>query len=186
MAHSAASIVALLYGLVQGTAIASPPDRAPHSQVRTIMATAEAETARDLALVDEYLVKWDRFAQGDNGLIPFLRDNGGAFERALSRLLRSGDRRAQSRLVFYLVVQVGGHFSVESDLGKASGAVLGPDFPTMTTPEGQRVYFAGDVYFWWEEHRQRYEGFSLLDAWASREFTRTFVVPLYQSLRKNR
>lgn len=186
MAQSAARVITLLCGLVYGTDIAWPAEPAPDGQVRASMAAAEAEAARDLALVDDYLAKWDRFAQGENALVPFLRDNGGTFEGALTRLLRAGDRRAQGRLVFYVVVQVGGGIPVESDLGKASGAVLGPDFPVNRTREGQRVYFAGDLYFWWQEHRHKYEPFPLFDAWASREFTRTSVVPLYQSLRKNR
>jgi hypothetical protein len=61
---------------------------------------------QDLRFVDEYLEKWDRFAQGENQLVPELRDNESAFQDALVRLLAAGDRRAPGRMVFYPVASV--------------------------------------------------------------------------------
>src|SRR5262249_39487752 len=81
----------------------------------------------DLELVDQYLATWDRFARGANELVPFLKKNKGAFEAALVRLLNGKDRGAAGRLVFYPVVQVGGSIPVDSDLGRAAAAMLGPD-----------------------------------------------------------
>src|SRR5262249_58644649 len=83
----------------------------------------------DLELVDQYLATWDRFARGANELVPFLKKNKQAFEAALARLLDAQDRRAAGRLVIYAVVQIGGSIPVDSELGRAAAAVLGPEFP---------------------------------------------------------
>jgi hypothetical protein len=141
---------------------------------------------RDLQLVDGYLEKWDRFAQGENHLVPELRDNKAAFEAALTRLLCAGDRRAPARMVFYLVVQVGGAIPTESELGKASAAVLGPDFRVTTTKEGERVYFGGDLYLWWEPNRGPHEVFPLFDEWTKRDFAQTVVIPMFRSAAKDK
>ena len=68
----------------------------------------DAQMTSDVQLVDGYLEKWDRFAQGENQLVPDLRENKVTFEAALAWLLRAGDKRAPARMVFYSVVQVGG------------------------------------------------------------------------------
>ena len=141
---------------------------------------------RDLQLVDGYLEKWDRFAQSENQLVPELRDNKTGFEAALARLLRAGDKRAPARMVFYPVVQVGGSIPADSELGKASAAVLGPDFPVTTTKEGERVYFGGDLYLWWEANRGKYEAFPLFDEWSKRDFAQTVVIPMFRSAAKGK
>ena len=102
-----------------------------------------------LQLVDNYLSKWDRFAQGENELIPFLRDNKVLFEAALARLLNLKDKHAPSRMVFYAVVQVGGGIAADSELGKAAASILGEEFPVTTTDKRERLYFCGDLFFWW-------------------------------------
>jgi hypothetical protein len=135
----------------------------------------------DLKLVDQYLAAGDRFAQGDNELVPFLKKNRGAFEVALAQLLNARDRRAAGRLVFYPVVQVGASISVDSDLGRAAAALLGPDFPVTTNKQGERVYFAGDLFFWWCENREAYDSYPLLEEWSEREFARRVVVPMYRA-----
>ncbi len=140
----------------------------------------------DQQLVDDYLEKWDRFAQGDNQLVPELRDNKAAFEVALARLLRADDKRAPSRMVFYPVVQVGGSIAVDSELGKASAAVVGSDFPITTTKEGERVYFSGDLYLWWEANRSKYEPFPLFDEWSKRDFAQNVVIPMFRSAAKRK
>jgi len=140
----------------------------------------DAQMTRDLQLVDGYLEKWDRFAQSENQLVPELRDNKTGFEAALARLLRAGDKRAPARMVFYPVVQVGGSIPADSELGKASAAVLGPDFPVTTTKEGERVYFGGDLYLWWEANRGKYEAFPLFDEWSKRDFAQSVVIPMYR------
>jgi uncharacterized protein YegJ (DUF2314 family) len=138
----------------------------------------------DLQFVDDYLEKWDRFSQGENQLVPQLRDNRARFEAALVGLLLAGDKGAPARMVFYPVVQVGGAIPVESELGKASAEVLGPDFVITTRKDGQREYFAGDLYFWWEANRNKFDAHPLFDEWKKREFAKTVVVPMYESTSK--
>jgi hypothetical protein len=133
----------------------------------------------DLDVVDDYLGKWDRFAQGENDLASHIRSSKDLFEAALSRMLNANDKRAPSRLVFYTVVQIGGFIALDSDLGKASTALLGPDFPIFTSKEGTRAYFAGELYFWWQENRNRYDPYPLFEEWCQREFAKTVVVPMY-------
>jgi len=137
---------------------------------------------RDLQLVDRYLEKWDRFAQGENQLVPELRDSKAGFEAALTRLLAAGDKRAPARMVFYPVVEVGGAIPADSELGKASAAVLGPNFPVTTTKEERRVYFCGDLYLWWEANRAKYEAFPLFDEWSKRDFAQAVVIPMYRRM----
>jgi hypothetical protein len=136
---------------------------------------------QDIQVVDDYLASWDLFAQGGNELVPELRDAQPEFEAALTRLLNARDRRAPARMVFYPVVQVGGAIPVDSTLGQACSALLGPDFPVTTTENGQRVYFGGDLYLWWEANRRHYEPFPRFDDWTQRDFAQTVVIPMYRS-----
>jgi hypothetical protein len=146
---------------------------------------AEGKTmSADQALVDEYLAKWDEFAQGDKQLVPYLRDSKQKFELALAQLLRSGDRGAPARLVFYPVVQVGGAIPSDSELGVAARAVLGADFPITTTKEGQKVLFCADLYSWWEKHQSELEHFQTFDQWLNRDFAKKTVLPMYQRLQQ--
>ena len=138
----------------------------------------------DRALVDDYLVKWDQFARGDNQLVPYLRDNKQEFELALAQLLRTGDRGAPARLVFYPVVQVGGAIPVDSELGIAARGVLGADFPIMTTKKGQKLLFSADLYSWWEKHQSEVEHLQTFDEWLERDFAKNTVLPMYQRLQR--
>jgi hypothetical protein len=142
--------------------------------------------ARDLEEVDHYLEKWDRFARGQNQLGPDLKKGNGAFEAALIRLLKAEDKRAPARMVFYPVVQVGGFIPVDSDLGRACTALLGPDFPVTTSKDGERNYFSGDLYFWWKDNQKKFEPYGLLEEWSKRDFAKTVVVPMYESACKHR
>jgi hypothetical protein len=104
----------------------------------------------DFAFIDQYLATWDRFAQGANGDTP-------RFQQHLAEALKQSDRRAPSRLVFYAVVQVGGFIVDDSDLGRACERLVGREVPISTSKKGERLYFAGDLYFWWQRHRSEYE-----------------------------
>jgi len=146
----------------------------------------EKDMTRDLETVDDYLEKWDRFAQGENQLVPELRNDKAQFEAALARLLIAGNKRAPARMVFYPVVQVGGAIPVESELGKAVAPILGPDFAVTTTKDGQRVYFAADLYFWWEANRTKFDAYPLFDEWSKREFAQTVAIPMYKSTSKQK
>jgi hypothetical protein len=145
-----------------------------------------ATSADDLQMVDDYLTKWDRFATGKSELAPFLRENQKGFEAALTRLLKMKDKRAPSRMVFYPVVKVGGSIAVNSDLGKASAAILGGDLPVTTTKEGERVYFAGDLFFWWQDNGKAYEAYPLFEEWSKRDFAQTVVIPMYKGACKRK
>jgi hypothetical protein len=142
--------------------------------------------ADDLIVVDDYLEKWDRFAQGENNLVSDIRDHKDAFEAALCIILNAKDRRAPARLVFYAVVQVGGFVALDSELGKASATLLGPDFPLFTSKEGARAYFAGELYFWWIDNRKKYESYPLFDEWSQRDFAKRVAVPMYKEACKRK
>ena len=140
----------------------------------------------DLQKVDGYLAKWNSFANGKNDLVTFLRDNKKDFEAELTRLLIAKDKRAPARLVFYSVVQVGGSIPVDSELGKAALPILGTDFPVTTSKKGERTYFAGDLFFWWQENQKRYEAYPLFDEWSKRDFAQTVAIPMYKSASKRK
>ena len=80
---------------------------------------ATAAEKYDFKFVDEYLHAWDRFANGENRLVPYLRDNKKSFENHLTTALVAKDKKAPSRAVFYAVVQVGGFIETDSSLGQA-------------------------------------------------------------------
>jgi hypothetical protein len=177
------SLVVLLLPVGVSCTAADDPPEEKSAAALSPPAGKEAANA-DRAIVDEYLTKWDQFAQGQNELVPYLRDQRPTFEAALTRLLRSGDRGAPARLVFYAVVQVGGFIPADSELGAAARTLLGADFPLTTTKTGQKVLFCSDLYFWWEKHQSRFERFPLFEEWLSRDFAKTTVLPAYRRLRE--
>ncbi len=138
---------------------------------------------QDIELIDAYLVKWDRFAKGEKSLVADINREGAAFVAALGRGLKAKDKRAPSRLVFSVVVQVGGGIPVDSEVGRHAATILGPDFPVVEVKQG-KVYFAGDLYFWWLEHQKEFNTFPLLDEWANREFAQKSVIPMYNRARE--
>jgi hypothetical protein len=138
----------------------------------------------DIEQVDAYLEKWDRFARGEKSLVPELNRERAACWAALGQALKAKDKRAPARLVFSVVVQVGGGIPVDSHLGKDAATLLGPDFPVVESKTG-KGYFAGDLYFWWLEHQKEYEAYPLFDAWSKREFAQKTVIPMYNRLREN-
>lgn len=146
--------------------------------------TGDSRPSEDLPLVDSYLEKWDRFAQGENQLAVAINNDRLSFEAALARLLRAGDSRAVARMVFYPVVQVGGSIAVNTELGKASSAILGADFPVATMQDGRATYFGGDLYLWWEAKRSKFASYPLFDEWIKREFAQTVVIPMFRSTAK--
>ena len=140
----------------------------------------------DFTFIDGHLRTWDRFAQGANELSPQLKRDTPQFEKELAQVLQQGDRRAPSRLVFYAVVQVGGFIASDSDLGRACERLVGNEVPIFTSEQGERSYFAGDLYFWWQRHRAEFESFPLYDQWAEREFVKKTVIPMYESATRKR
>jgi hypothetical protein len=138
----------------------------------------------DFAFIDGYLVTWDRFAQGANELAPQLKRDTSRFQRQLAEALTRGDKRAASRLVFYAVVQVGGFIACDSDLGHACERLVGTEVSIFTSKKGERSYFAGDLYFWWQRHHSEFDAFPLYDEWQERDFAKKTVIPMYKSATK--
>jgi hypothetical protein len=136
------------------------------------------------AFVDDYLARWDAFAQGKNELVPYLRDNKTKFERELAALLRSERKKAIPRVVFYAVVQVGGFIDVESELGREVEKGFG-NLPLTEGQKGERLIFAGDLYFWWQERKKEFPEFRLYSEWEKRDFSQNVTVRLYKSAREN-
>lgn len=143
-------------------------------------------SSSDVAFIDSYLATWDRFAQGANELAPQLKRDTPQFQRQLAEALTQGDRRAPSRMVFYAVVQVGGFIAYDSDLGRACERLVGSEVSIFTSKNGERSYFAGDLYFWWQRHRAEFESFPLYDEWQQRDFAKRTVIPMYESATKKK
>jgi hypothetical protein len=82
-------------------------------------------------------------------------------------------------------VQVGGSIPLDSDLGRAASKILGADFPVTTSEEGERRYFAGDLFFWWQGNAENYEPYTLFDEWSKRDFAQRVAIPMYKSVCKH-
>ena len=149
-------------------------------------ACGSSGSATDFKFIDGYLADWDRFALGANELVPRLKSDATRFQRQLADVVSQGDRCAPSRLVFYAVVQVGGFIRYDSELGRASEKLIGGEVPIFTSDKGERSYFAGDLYFWWERHRAEFAAFPLFDDWRKRDFAKTTVIPMYEAATKKR
>jgi hypothetical protein len=156
-------------------------------QVQSLLSGGcDGRSSPDFPFIDNYLTAWDQFAQGVNELMPVLKQARPGFDQQLALALTQKDKRAPSRLVFYAVVQVGGFIPCESELGQAWMRTVGDEFHVFTSKKGERKYFAGDLYFWWESHKAEFETFPIYDEWRMREFARKRVIPLYVSALKNR
>jgi hypothetical protein len=135
----------------------------------------------DPSFVDAYLVRWDRFAQGDNRLVPYIREYRAAFEKALSDLIREKPMDGAIRAGFYAIVQVGGFIEIDSDLGQALSGALGDRVRSRERKKtGTRVLFAGDLYKWLIAERASLPPFPLFDEWRSREFAKMVAIPMYE------
>jgi hypothetical protein len=140
-----------------------------------------SESKDSFVFIDEYLSRWDRFAQGDNSSVPFLRENTPKFEEALAAALSSGDKRAPSRVVFYAVVQVGGFIDIDSPLGLEVSKVFG-QLPVTKGKKGEKLIFAGDLFFWWKAKKGDYPAFSQYDTWEKSDFAREVPIPMYEKI----
>jgi hypothetical protein len=146
----------------------------------TALLTIAAEKY-NFKFIDEYLANWDRFANGEKKLEQYLNDKKPSFEKELAIALRAKDKKAPARLVFYTVVQVGGFIAVDSDLGKAIAPYLGKRFPTTEDADKKRLYFAGELYFWWEKNKQTYEPMPLFEEWKTHDFAKNTIIPMYKA-----
>ena len=140
----------------------------------------------DFTFIDRYLSNWDSFAQGKNNLLPTIKKNEARFDAELTIALRKSDNRAPGRFVFYAVVQVGGFIPLDSELGQAFHQRVGDAVPIFTSDkDGKQRYFAGDLYFWWEEHKSEFAPYPLYDEWRQRDFTKSVAIKMYEGARKN-
>ena len=139
----------------------------------------------DFEFIDSYLLLWDRFAQGDNSPIPKIRNGRARFEAELAAGLAAKDSRSPSRFVFYLVVQVGGFVLFESALGQEFSK-LDAGLPDPTVVRSKKMYFAGDIFFWWEKHKADFEEFALFEEWKKRDFAQGTAIPMYRSTVRQR
>jgi hypothetical protein len=144
-----------------------------------------AEPSLDYSLIDDYLSQWDRFAQGQNDLAPTLKADKARFCSELATAVHSNSKKAMGRAVFYDVVQVGGFIAYDSSLGQAIAKVVGPQVAVSASESGEKSYFAGDLYFWWEAHKKDYEDFPLYDDFMRRDFAKKTVIPMYTVMAKN-
>ena len=143
-----------------------------------------ADPQGSLVFVDDYLGRWDRFAQGDSSLVPYLRDNKKRFEGELVSLLRAGDKNATGRVVFYAVVQVGGFIDADSELGREVTKAF-VSLPLTEVKDGEKKIFAGDLYFWFEDRKKDCPTFPLYEEWLKRDFVQNTVLQLYKNVRRN-
>ncbi len=142
--------------------------------------------APDYAFLDDYLARWDRFARGENDLMPELQAEVRRFNGELASAVRSDPQRAVGRAILYPLLQVGGFVPLESALGQALAEALGAAAPATTTLGGRAYYFAGDLYFWWEDHRSRFAPFAPYEVWRERPFARETAIPMYEGVRSRR
>jgi hypothetical protein len=140
----------------------------------------------DFKFIDSYLKTWDRFAQGAKELGLQIKQDAPRFQQLLALALSQGDKRAPSRLIFYAVVQVGGFIPCDSELGRACERYVSDEVAVFSSKKDERMYFAGDLYFWWERHKAEHEAFPLYEEWSHREFAKKTVIPMYESAAKTR
>ncbi|MFA6562738.1 MAG: hypothetical protein WCV00_12580 [Verrucomicrobiia bacterium] len=141
----------------------------------------------DFALIDGYLRTWDQFAQGDNSLVPRIKQDRATFEQHLTDALTKNDNRAPGRCVFYAVVQVGGFIPLASPLGQAFQHRIGEAVPIFKNEkDGSQSFFAGDLYFWWEAHKSEFASCPLYEEWRQREFAQNAAIRMYEGAAKNR
>jgi hypothetical protein len=138
----------------------------------------------DWVFLDSYLTTWDRFARGENYLSDEIGKGVKRFNAELARALRRDPKKAMGRAIMYPLLQVGGFVPLESAVGKELTAAFGQNAPPVSELREGRYYFAGDLYFWWEEHRKEFGPYQLYDDWRVRPFAKEKVIPMYRSVRE--
>ncbi len=142
---------------------------------------SQAESGFEFKFIDNYLNQWDEFAQGANDLSPKLKKDAERFVAELGRALVAKDPRAPSRVVFYAVVQVGGFIPVNGEIGRPLTKIVAGRVPAFTDKNGQKRYFAGDLFCWWEAGGHEFPQFWLYEEWKKRDFAQKTVIPWYQA-----
>ena len=141
---------------------------------------SHAENGFEFKFIDNYLKQWDEFAQGANDLAPKLKKDAERFDAELARALVAKDPRAPSRVVFYAVVQVGGFIPADGEIGRPLTEIVSGAVPVFTDKNGQKRYFAGDLFCWWDTQGRQFPQFWLYEEWKSRDFAQETVIPWYR------
>jgi hypothetical protein len=140
----------------------------------------------DWIFLDTFLSTWDRFAQGENELIKSLNKDIRRFNAELARALYRDPAQSMGRAIMYPLFQVGGFVPLDSAVGKELSKIFGQKAPQITDLKCKQYYFAGDLYFWWEEHKKEFNAYQLYEAWRDRPFAKTTAIPMYQQMQAAR
>jgi hypothetical protein len=138
----------------------------------------------DLQPIDAHIEHWDQMAQGDKSLVPTLKEEWPKARDSLTAGLKARDRRAPSRLVLLMVLQVANPLPATTETGKAWLAYAGAEFPTRDV-KGDAVITPWDLYTWWKKHPAPMQDHPLLRKWGDREFSRNTVLPMYESMMRS-
>jgi hypothetical protein len=171
----------ILVALVIGWRVKSA-SRATHKLAFFDSAPIPERARADTAFIDDFLARFDRFAQGENELLPALRYDIPRFNAEIVLAVHTDPHWATSRAIMYPILQVGGFVPVVSPYGVALASIFRDSGPQPTQLRGEQFYFAGDLYLWWEQERTRYAPFQLYDEWRNRDFARNVVIPRYTRL----
>jgi hypothetical protein len=138
----------------------------------------------DYSFIDQYLQDWDTFAQFNNGLVDSINSRTVKFKSELAKAIEDNPKKALPRAVFYAVVQVGGSYSIDSEIGKIITKQTNNKIPIHITDEKKQIYFSGDLFLWWEDQKSDFESYPLLEEWIKRDFAQETVIPIYRKNRK--
>jgi hypothetical protein len=141
-----------------------------------------ASDQRTLLFIDEHLARWDRFARGENELVPTIRKDRDEFEKRLLAVMRIDQKQGFPRLVYYLVLQVGAFVPIESEIGKEVLKITEslPQF-TDEKKQGAKSIMGGYVYLWWRDRKADFAPYAPLEAWGKREMSGNFI-KMYESM----
>ena len=138
----------------------------------------------DLKPIDAHIEHWDRYTEGDASLLPVMKQEWPQARDALTAALKARDRRAPSRLVLLMVLQVANPLPAKTETGQAWMAYAGADFPTRDL-KGEAVITPWDLYAWWKKNQAPMHDHPLIRTWGDRESSRNTVLPMYESLLRN-
>lgn len=142
---------------------------------------ALSQSQVDLRPIDECLELWNRFAEGENALTSRITEAWPKANQSLVRALDAKDKRAPSRAVFLMLVQVGNSMPVDSTTGQAWRRYAGDAFP-VSEVNGRKVYQPWHFYDWWIRNRSPMHDLPLLTKWTERDFGKKTVIPFYRKM----
>ena len=143
----------------------------------------------DLALVDEWLAELDGLAK--QGRVPRnIAYTNAKHKRAMSHItwaLIRRDPHAPSRFVFMGLVASDNPVPARRQIYQEFCSMVGTRLPTFSTIEGsctEDFFEPAGLFFWYQEDRDKYESFPLLDEWLERESTKNERIPVFEKSRQ--